>query len=705
MTPEILAPAGSFESLVAAVRSGADAVYLGAQSFNARQHAAGFTPEELRKAADYCRLYGVRLYLTLNTLIREDELPAAVDVARLAASVRADALILQDVGLASVLRQVMPRMPLHASTQLSCHSPAGVRQLYELGFSRVVLAREMSIEEIAACAGLGPELEVFVHGALCMSVSGQCYLSAVLGRRSGNRGLCAQPCRLPFEPYAPGAKAAATGHALSLKDLSAIDYIQQLKTIGVAALKIEGRMKRPEYVAAATSVYKAAVRGETDLSERMADLQAVFSRSGFTSGYLAGRRGREMFGIRRKEDVVAAAPVLGRLQALYDKEQPRVGVTARLTLRQDAPATLTVTDQDGHNATVTGEPPQPAVHRPLDRERAAQQLSKTGGTPFFMQDISLDIDHGVTFPISSLNALRRQALDQLSEQRMAFTPIETCPIPPAAPIPPVPSPFGKTNKPALVARVAHAGQLTPALVQSVDAVILPLSQSAAGAALPIPWGVEIPRGLFGIEQPVTAQLKTAVGQGAAFALCNNIGAIPLAISAGLKPVGGFGLNITNRQALATYAELGLTAATLSFELAFSQMKFALASAKDGIATGLFAYGRLPLMLTRNCPRACALPKGCDSCAKEPFTDSQAGGLIDRKGMVFPTACNGGTTELLNAVPLYWADKLDRLPPLDFYLLHFTTEGPRQAAELAAAYRVGGPPKNDITRGLYDKGIL
>ena len=325
--PEVLAPAGSPECLTAAVRCGAAAVYLGVEEFNARRSAHNFTIDSLGEAVAYCHAHGVAVHLALNTLVREEELDRAVDTAVKAVQCGVDALIVQDVGLCRRLRAVMPTMTLHASTQLTCHTPAGVRFLRDVGFDRVVLSREMSREEIAACANLGVELEVFVHGALCMSVSGQCYFSAMLGSRSGNRGACAQPCRLPFEPTGNQPRPCpADKAALSLKDNCLVQYVQELKELGVVSFKIEGRMKRPEYVAAATTVYAAAVRGETVSEAELERLKSVFSRSGFTDGYYTADRGGNMFGVRRHEDVTAAAPVLKELARLYDKEMPRVSV-------------------------------------------------------------------------------------------------------------------------------------------------------------------------------------------------------------------------------------------------------------------------------------------------------------------------------------------------------------------------------------------
>ncbi len=674
---ELLAPAGSWEAMTAAVRAGADAVYLGLGAFNARRHAAGFSldPTEERSlfaAVGYCHARGVAVHGALNVLVSDRELPRALETARIAAAAGVDALILQDRGLARMIRAMAPAMPLHASTQLSCHTPAGVDQLRKDGFSRVVLAREMTEEEIAACTRRGCEIEVFVHGALCMSVSGQCELSALLGGRSGNRGMCAQPCRLPF-----GAGHAPKGEAaLSLKDCSLLGHVGRLHAIGVDSLKIEGRMKRPEYVAAATAAFRRLLDGEDPDTQLEADLQAVFSRSGFTDGYFTGQRDAAMFGVRRHEDVTASdAGVFTRLSRLYERERPSVAVTAALTVKADTPAALTLSDGT-HTVTVTGEIPVSAHTRPLTALRAEEQLKKTGGTPVWVSAAVCDIQEGLTLPLSAVNALRRQGVEALLARRGERL------SPPFGAEPPQTRPLPEGLLRGLVARVADERQLSV----GADHWVVPLGCCPSVAS----WGVEIPRGLFGREASVLGALREAKARGAAFALCGNIGAVPLAIQAGLPPVAGWSLHITNGQSLTAAAESGIQAAVMSFELTLPALGFA----KGGGCTGLFAYGRQPLMLMRNCPVSGA--GGCARCQGQ-------GSLTDRKGVTFPVTCGGGCAELLNSVPLYLADRPDVLNGWAFRYLHFTDETPQRVAQVLEEYRKGGTPPRLFTRGLYDKG--
>ena len=685
--PEILAPVASCDMLDAALRAGADAVYLGIGKFNARQNANDFGTMTLADIVRECHVRGVAVHLALNTLVRQEEFAAVLDTAKEACACGVDALIVQDLGLATAIRQAAPDMVLHASTQCSCHSPAGVQALAALGFSRVVLAREMSREEIAACVGQGAEIEVFAHGALCMCVSGQCYFSAMLGGRSGNRGLCAQTCRLPFA-VAGKADRAVEGRdaALSLRDLALYPYAQELATLGVDSLKIEGRRKRPEYVAAASAVYAAAADGEEISESLKTDLQSVFSRSGFTDGYYTGRR-NAMFGMRRKEDVTAASGALSRLQQLTRAEKPRVPVRFALTLAPDQPAQLVVSDHDGHTATVTGDLPV-LSERPMSHERISQQLSKTGGTPYRLEDLSVQAADGLSLSAAALNALRREALAALTALRGACRPIAW-----REPTLEVHSPVDRAEQ--WWVRLSDAGQMTDTVAQAAETVFFPLDTDPA---ILTKWadrltvGVEIPRALWGAEDAIRARLADAKSAGATVALCGNIGALPLATDAGLSPIGGFGLNVANTATLAALQSQGLTAATLSQELTFAQMR-----QPWGGRVGALVYGRQPLMLARACPRQNAV--GCQGC------DGRNGALVDRMGVTFPLECHRKTAvEVLNSTPLWWADKLEELPPLDFKLLHFTVETAEEVNRVIAAYTVGGSNPKQITRGLYRRGV-
>ena len=585
---ELLAPVGSPEALTAAVRCGADAVYLGAGSFHARQHSQPFDEAALREAVAYCHAHGVKVHMTLNTLIREEEFDAALADAARAASLGIDALIVQDRGLAAAIHRAAPDLVLHASTQLTCHTPEGVKKLQEDGFSRVVLAREMSREEIAACCAVGVEIETFVHGALCMSVSGQCLLSAMLGGRSGNRGRCAQPCRLPF---AVDKKPQETDRALSLKDLSLCDAARELASLGVCSLKIEGRMKRPEYVAAAVSVCRAALDGKPIDPQLSEDLRAVFSRNGFTDGYYTARRDASMFGARTKDDVTAAPSAQKRLAQLYHRECGHVTVDMTLFMRENEPMTLLLTDEDGHTVSVQGEVPRSGA-MPLERVEAA--LKKLGGTPFVCGDVRVEAASDLDASLSSINALRREAVEALTAVRTAVTPLPFT----VRPLDVTPCP---TPEKGLIVRLQTASQWSEAVAKNAALTVLPLDTPDAILKVCAANGrvaVEVPRGMFSKEAHIRERLEAAKACGAVAVVAHNVGVLPLANSAGLSVLGGFGLHTTNAQTLAVHADDGLKAATLSPELTAAQMRFA---TRSPLPVTAIVFGHLPLMLLRTCP--------------------------------------------------------------------------------------------------------
>ncbi|MBQ8027072.1 MAG: U32 family peptidase, partial [Clostridia bacterium] len=528
---EVLAPAGTYETVEAAVRCGADAVYLGGKVLNARRNAGNFSFEELKAAVEYCHARNTKVYLTLNTLATDNELKNEVQCAvRDACNAGIDALIVQDMGVFRLAKMCAPTMPIHASTQMSVHTLAGVKQLSEMGFSRAVLARELSLDEIEYIVKNSPiEIEVFVHGALCMCVSGQCLMSAMLGSRSANRGLCAQPCRLPFA--APGG----TGNDLSLKDLSAVDYLGKLAEIGVKSLKIEGRMKRPEYVAAAVTACRKALKNEND--EKLKDqLKGVFSRSGFTHGYLTGELGRNMFGIRRKDDVTAAQPVLKELAHLYEKETPRVGVDFMFCAYEGETASLSA-KAGNKSAFVLGEvEAQPAQNVPLTEEKIRQQLEKCGGTPFFANSIEVDIDENISLPLSSINALRRAAFDKLYEELKRpyihdFHSVN------------VENRVKKVKNPEFFARFSSFEQ-AKSVWENVEKIILPIKEAEKAAEKSAEKVVaELPRVFFGKEDALLKKLAALKEKGITQAACSTLDAVYFARQAGMKFMLSLGSNV------------------------------------------------------------------------------------------------------------------------------------------------------------------
>lgn len=681
MAAEILAPAGGYDALVAAVRCGANAVYLGGKALNARRNASNFSDEELREAVAYCHARNVKVYLTLNTLVADSELETAYDAIECACNSHADALILQDIGLVSLVRQVCPDMPMYASTQMSVQSIEGVRELEKMGFARVVLPRELSESEIAAIsAKTDMELEYFVHGALCMCVSGQCLMSSVLGGRSGNRGLCAQPCRLPFGVNSKG------GNALSLKDLSLVDELRRLEKAGICSFKIEGRMKRPEYVAAAVTACKNSLNNINDYNIDEA-LRAVFSRSGFTKGYFEGKLGKDMFGVRRKEDVEGAAPVLSSLARLYDGEKPLLPADMELKFKRSEPLTLKVS-ACGKTAAVTGDIPSEAVNKAVTEEELRDRLAKCGGTQFFAGDISIDLDEGLNAPASAINRLRRQALTELDGELAKGRDI----------------PFTRTERVTAPHRAErmklHARFFSEASVpDSLDGlarVILPIETSPETLKRVLDSGaqaaVEIPPAVFSNADKYVKKLTELKENGLSLAWVCGLDGVGIARRAGLKFVCGFGMNIFNSVSVSEAAILGAEDCLLSCEVSLAQA----AHIGGELPRGLMIYGRIPLMMTRNCPVGTKLT--CAECGGRSY-------LLDRMGVRFPVRCKNGCSFVLNSRPLWLADKLNDIRNVDYGLLWFTDESKEECARVISDYRRGGAPQGEFTRGLYYKGVL
>ena len=676
---EILAPAGGEAQLRAAVLCGADAVYLGLRGFNARAGAENFDEATLPQTVGWCHARGVKVYVTLNTLVTDRELPRWLQSLDAVAAAGVDGVLVQDLGLARIIRQRYPTLPLHGSTQMSIHNLSGARLLEEMGFTRVVLARELSAEEIGIiCAGTSMECEVFVHGALCMSVSGQCYLSSVLGERSGNRGRCAQPCRLDF-------KSHGRSYALSLKDLTLTDRLRELEELGVASFKIEGRLKRPEYVAAAVTACRQSLAGETPDLET---LRSVFSRGGFTDGYYTARRDLSMFGTRTKEDAAAAAEVLGKLSALTRNEVGRVPVDMTLTMAPGKPAALTANDGT-HRVEVAGEVPQDALTRPTDEELARRALEKCGGTPFTLQNLTCHIAPGLMLPLSALNRLRAAALTALAESRSVIVPY---PQAPAAAEHPVTRPH-PAGAPRLDCRLTSAAQLTPAIRQGAGRISLPLAELAERPELLETCGDRLIAELPAFcapqqEEAAMHSLRRLKEHGLTAALCGNLGSLLMAREAGLQIIGDYGLNIINSPAAQQAAALGCGELTLSFECERTVAR----NIQSPVPFGIIAYGHLPLMLLRNCPGKTAA--GCGNC--QGFNH-----ITDRRGEDFPLQCqNRQYTHLLNPRPLYLSDRLPEWDFCDFLTLRFTIETPDECDAILKMYQTGAAPAGPFTRGLY-----
>lgn len=692
---ELLAPAGSMEALRAAVCNGADAVYLGADTFNARINARNFSAADLQEAVVYCHVRGVKVHLTLNTLVLDREMPRAAELIRLAASCGVDAFIVQDLGVVSLCRQLAPDVPIHASTQMSIHSLEGVMEAAALGCSRVVLARELPAEEIAHICKKSPvEIEVFVHGALCMCYSGQCYLSSVIGRRSGNRGQCAQPCRLP---YGYG-RFESTRYPLSLKDNCLAGELDELRRMGVASIKIEGRMKRPEYVAIVTRAYRTVLNGGKLMPSDLQELETAFSRQGFTDGYFRGQTGSDMFG--RRQEGEDTADLFASARATYEQGDPqRIGVRFYAMIRRGEPAQLAVEDPDGNLCRTRGPVPEQAVYRSLTPQDLEQQLKKTGGTPYLCTAVRSSLDPDLMLPASAINAMRRDVIAELTAKRGRAAParLNAYDEPPRY--------DGIAGEPQLTIAVRTAGQITSRMLSMKPTVLyVPLSELAEHPDLPQRVSVEtqlaaiLPRVIWSGElAPVARQLRTVYEMGVRQVLAGNLGQLHIARAAGFAVRGDFGLNIVNSRAMRYLREQGLDSQLLSFELTLPQIR----DISKAVPAELLIYGRLPLMLMENC----VMKNRTGICACQTGTVR----LVDRVGEEFPIVKDPGTCRnvLLNGKKLYLLDKKDALRGMGLWALRlqFTTENPGEIDKVLMDYQGRAVfDAGSYTRGLYSRGV-
>ncbi len=691
---ELLSPAGSPEAVIAAVQNGADAVYLGLGNFNARRGAKNFTDEEFEKAVRYCRVRGCKVYAALNTLVNDRELESAVNTARLASRLGADALIVQDLGLVKVLRAALPDIPIHASTQMSLHNLAGVEAAAEMGVTRAVLARELSLEQIRFISKHASiETEVFVHGALCFCHSGQCYMSSLIGRRSGNRGMCAQPCRLA---YSLGGRM--DDHPLSLKDNCLVDRLAELEEAGVACLKIEGRMRRPEYTAIATSVYSKALKDhKIPTREEMELLETAFSRQGFTQGYLNGDK-KDMFGVRTEQDPEADKVFAAVRKAYAGGELRRVPVHFYTVAEKGEPIRAIAFDDDGNKATAAGPVPERAKRQGITDGYLTEQMFKTGGTPYNCVENKAKADPGLYLPAAEINELRRKLISELTERRAA---------PPrrrSGPLPPMPRNIAPIADPKLIFQVLTGEQLTPELAAlKPEYLYVPALLMAEQPELLLPFLDQgtvpvavLPRVITDDQAgQVYAALEKAAALGVKEALAGNLGHVFMARRAGMRVRGDFGLNAFNSQTLDVLAQAGFLSATASFELRLAQIR----DMKKPLDTELIVYGRLPLMVSDQC----IIKQSAGRCACQ-----MPGQLADRTGQVFPVVKEFGCRNVIyNAYKLYLADKREDLFSAGLWGLRlmFSTESARECVEVAkgqlglSEYR-----PNVLTRGLYYRGV-
>ena len=694
---ELLAPAGSMEALRAAVQNGANAVYLGVGAFNARQGAKNFTPQTLVEAVKYCHVRGVQVHLTLNTLVSDREMKDVAETIRHAAQNNVDAFIVQDLGVVQLCRQIAPHIPIHGSTQMTIHSLSGVQLCAAMGIKRVVLSRELSREEIRyICANSPIEIEVFGHGALCMCYSGQCYMSAVIGGRSGNRGRCAQPCRQSY-----GYGHWQDKYPLSLKDNCLVHYVRELEEMGVASLKLEGRMKKAEYVATVTAVYRKAIDEGQVTRPMMEALMTAFNRQGFTDGYYTNRVDTKMFGVRQDtrddpEWLKAAR------QSFEAGETPLVDLKMRAVVSVDG-SSLTATDPEGRTCMVEGPMPELAMNVPLTGQVLAGRVAKTGGTPYRVVEVRTHVDPGLTISAAAINQMRRDVINQLTavRARREDNPIRK----PKA----VPMYKGPKELPGLTVQVTTREQLTPGLLDLETAMLyVPLHILAEDPELTrilVARGrlaVTLPRIVHDGEMPnLIKELNLLRDLGVKDALVGNLGLLGPVREAGMRIHGDFGLNIYNSATMNMMQTLELTSATVSFEATLPQIR----DMSKAVKTEFIAYGRLPLMVTEQC----LIRNRTGECACKTLGNRHNTRLVDKTGAEFPVIKDGNNCRsiLLNGKKLSWLDRQDDLNRLGIWAmrLYFTTESSREVDRVLGEYLNPSPfDPGACTRGLYLRGV-
>ena len=672
---ELLAPAGSYEAVLAAVGGGADAVYMGCSEFaNARMNAANLDYKKLAEAVEYCRVRGVKTYITVNTVLSDREMERLYRYAVFLYQTGVDGVIVQDVGAASFLHQNLPQLALHASTQMGICNADGVRFAQRLGCRRVVLARELAKADIAAvCRATDAEIEVFVHGALCACYSGYCLMSSFIGRRSGNRGRCAQPCRLPYR-----IGSGKDGDYLSLKDLMLLPHINELKELGVASLKVEGRMKGPDYVGTVVSVYRKAIDGEKVTEEDIRSLRKVFDRGGYTDGYYTSSAPDRMFAYHKPNNPYQ------NIQASLSRPQPRVAVSMRAEIRAGKPILLEMYDRDGHRAIAEGEIAAfAAKERPIQEEDVQTRLAKLGGTPFFAESVSVFVEPGIMLPFGEFSRVRREACGKLEQERAA---VETEPVP--AEIFVKKETGTRYRRQYLTVSVLTEEQLMAALDAECERVYVPLAlmEQVAGRYDHRKTVVSLPAN---IHETARGTMLAAVNR------LQNAGFGEFLFSNVADCLQGRFADYTvwpyNSMTAEFYKREGIQGICLSPELNLAQIR----DMQTTVPCEAIIYGRLPLMLSRHC----FVKAKRGSCEKDCS-------LIDRTGAVFPCVCDKYSHMLLNSVPIYMGDKVDEFQNTCVRDLRvvFTVEDGDTCRRVLELVRDKAPLGGAYTRGHYYRGV-
>jgi putative protease len=785
-TIELLAPAGSMDSLKAAVANGADAVYLGGKSFNARQSAGNFEMAEIMKAAEYCHLYNVKVYVTVNTLLKTEELKFLPGYIGSLYNVGVDALIIQDFGVGRLIQDIIPGFELHASTQMTAHNLEAVNFLYGLGYKRVVLSRELSINEIKFITShTMAETEVFCHGALCVCYSGQCLMSSMIGGRSGNRGRCAQPCRQKYfmdNNFGKGYE----GYHLSPKDLSTASIIDSLIETGTSSLKIEGRMKSPEYVAAVVSVYRKAVdtyleNGKSDIDEDdVKTLAKAFNRGGFTTAHLLNKGGPEMMNKERPKnwgihigsisrvlknegkveillnDVLSSGDGIeiwrnegnnigyiidtlyvngirvnigrmgervlvdyrggqkgDRVYKTFDAEQNsyfektykldyssrKIPVNIEFNMKKNVCSRICIMDIEGGSSCIEGPLPEKAQKNPLDKSRIEEQISKLGGTPFYAESTEVILDEGLVIPISSVNSMRRDAVEQLVRSRVdryKRSPVNASGTEERADKSLTRTLRSKKNSVKISVFVRDSSLLDAALEGGADIIIFG-GDYLRGFDMDYrravkkcnDMGIEIylasPRIMKGEFESIAQQLHESVLSGARGIYADNLGMLGYCIKSAIPYASGFSLNIFNYITANELRNMGSQFISISPEVSLNEVH-EIASYIEKCE--VLCYGRIEMMVSEYCPVGSGT-EGCCSPVKGELPCMSSGiVLTDKLGMDFPVRTDRYCrSHIFNSKDLSMLDSLRDLikSGAEIIRLNMLDENPDEVLSITRAF--------------------
>ncbi len=690
---ELLAPAGNFQCLVAAVQSGADAVYLAGKCFGARSFADNFDNDELESAVDYCHLRGTKVYVTVNTLILDSEMEQLGEYLVFLSNIGVDAIIVQDMGVIALANRLVPELPLHASTQMTIHNLQGVETLKKYNIKRVVLSRELSIKEIKNIAeNTDTELEVFGHGALCMCYSGQCLLSSIIGGRSGNRGKCAQPCRLTYSVNSNSKKA----FYMSLKDLSSLGHLDELADTGVSSLKIEGRMKGPAYVAAVVGIYRKYLDNPQNVTDADYELlDTIFNRGGLTDGYLTGKVGKEMFALDKPDNPyrMGSSVLEKKLLTVLNGENRKLKIQGKIEIKNEKNPVFTVSYKDTEYVYIHDKMPEIAVKTAIDASGVINQMIKTGNTPYEFENITADVEEGLYLAAGELNKIRRNVLVEFEKcfltsfKRKCDTELNSS----------MHSKRGDAGG-GFVCEITTAEQLEGVCDLPFEKFYIPIGIIKKNAdicnVLKAKTIIVLPSVLReDMYADYVSDTKKYLDNGFHGVQIQNIS---LAEDfSGYNVYGGFRLNVFNSLALDEFKRLGFKSVELSPELNIRQIK----AISKVVPVQTMVYGRLPLMVTENC-----IIKNSNKC---PCKGDSF--ITDRMGMKFPVIKDGEICRsvVLNCKKTFMGFDMDKLKAaeVDFFRIYFTDESFDECKKICNTYLFGGDFRPDnFTKGHFFKGV-